>query len=1607
MALVYDTIEMQDRTHKNPSLINKIDNSAPPIPLSSDSNIDLLNLVSSPTNSPLPSESADNFQFIGSFIPPPISQGDWSDPVQVVDAIENNEFLRRLSSVFPLEDFENEEFLNPIHENDEEQPEAGGFDVSGSDDESGSDASEGSESSSEDEYISQHPALRSRRRRTKGTLKSRLTARTMSIAPSEILDDIMEYTEQPSYLERFMYGDTPGRKFESPEFDELISQDIVVDEELRIIITGYRQPIVKLAGYWLSFIVSGGIVGLLCYWMPNLYLWFTAVKSKLSSSKIIFVESYWGQKSVEKIESVDFHGDLEEIFPDIDSENPGFPVKTKISSFRAFDYRNYRFIFNTKTGKFQTMNKWKDNAWNRIDNLLQGIRNSETVQKREEIFGPNVIDIKEKSDFTLMVEEVLHPFFVFQIASIILWSMDDYYYYATCIFVVSVASMLITLIETKQTMKKLREMSRFTCDVFALRNNEWIKLSSEELVPGDLVLISNSNKILPCDALLLDGSCIINESMLTGESIPISKSPLTDEDLQDFDIGLEDPTNSQITRFFLHSGTKVIRVRNGNRQDLKSLASPTLSSNRQTSELHGAIAMVVRTGFNTTKGTLIRSMLYPRPNNFEFYRDSFRFIGVLTMIAGIGFVIASWQFILRGVHLKTVIIRAMDLITIVVPPALPATLLIGTSFAIERLKKIAIFCVSPQKVNVCGTLDIICFDKTGTLTEEGLDVLGFQFTVPNIKQSQDLMNLEDFASTRFSRLYNQVDDMIIPKSTTSPESEFERRRPKTRTNSYKLAITSNGKLNGAAEFQMPFPPDIPDFDSRAFTNFPPLPPHDDKSEFPYPLITCAMATCHSIKVVDGELIGDPLDIKMFEFTKWTIEEDEPASSSHQNLSRQNSTGTGSSGLVTMVVRPPGETFDLNRSFDGDVSEKVYTEFGVIRQFDFVSGLRRMGVVVRRLKLSSDIVNGEVEKGANKDMEFFVKGAPEVIKSICRADSIPANYDELLSHYAKSGYRVIALAWRVLSNISWIRVLRLSRSEVEKDLYFLGFVVFENKLKPQTTVVINQLNYARMKPVMCTGDNLLTAISVGKECGIVDGSSKVFSGRLIDFGYGDGNKEIVWEDQSDVESKWTLDSLSLEPIKLPNLDEDKRQQNVEQRDTSQPVVTFPNTIPSLLNDDNAQTWQETIDNYALAMTGDVFHHLLEFAPLDCLRRALIKGVIYARMSPEQKQQLVERLQEIGYCVGFCGDGANDCGALRSADVGLSLSEAEASVAAPFTTRQTELDCVPTLIQEGRAALVTSFACFQFMALYSIIQFTSVSILYYVGSNLGDLQFLFIDLAIIIPVASCMGYSKSYPKLHPKPPTAKLVSRKVLTSLILQIIVQIAIQFFSVYWVRKRVWYSRPDTDVEKRIFKCFENEFVFLVSCFQYIIVAVIVSTGPPYRENIWKNVPFVLTSLALTVVTIILVSFPIPIVSNLLDLMDIPLEGRMMILFIGLINLIFSLIVDKLCVPVISKLIDVLGLEILANQAPKTINDDDNKEDDEEDKVQRRKSNGWLIWGRNNGEDDLEQQQPLIEESYINSVKEKIWVERNERISWAKRERWRREGKLYKIVMHDFQKKSK
>ena len=118
--------------------------------------------------------------------------------------------------------------------------------------------------------------------------------------------------------------------------------------------------------------------------------------------------------------------------------------------------------------------------------------------------------------------------------------------------------------------------------------------------------------------------------------------------------------------------------------------------------------------------------------------------------------------------------------------------------------------------------------------------------------------------------------------------------------------------------------------------------------------------------------------------------------------------------------------------------------------------------------------------------------------------------------------------------------------------------------------------------------------------------------------------------------------------------------------------------------------------------------------------LVQGKVFARMSPDEKHELIEKLQSIDYTCGFCGDGANDCGALKAADVGISLSEAEASVAAPFTSKLKNVVAIPNIIRQGRCTLVATIQMYKILALNCLISAYSLSVLYLDGIKFGDGQ-----------------------------------------------------------------------------------------------------------------------------------------------------------------------------------------------------------------------------------------------------------------------------------------------
>jgi cation-transporting ATPase 13A2 len=982
----------------------------------------------------------------------------------------------------------------------------------------------------------------------------------------------------------------------------------------------------------------------------------------------------------------------------------------------CFEFKLFKYIYDTSLENFVALKfAFKTTQETLHSHFLNGLSSDEvTFQKK--VFGVCDLNIEVDGVFKLLLKEVTNPFYVFQVFSIALWYSNSYSKFATIIVVTTIISLIVSIYETRSNLLNIQRMAKYSCDVNVYRFNaagerEQMKISSRELVPGDLLEIPEDGLALPCDIILMNGVVILNEAMLTGESTPIIKTGLPNTNNQ------FDPNADK--KYIIYAGTKVIQKRTYNADKV--------------------LGIVESIGFNTEKGNLIRQILFPVDTEYKFQKDSVRYILFMAFLSAIGFSISIPFYIKNGFDVGMIIERGLDLVTTTVPPSLPACLGIGISYALSRLKSFGIFCINRERVNVAGRVNLICFDKTGTLTEDHLDIFGFR----PIKLSQGLFVFDSFRDTLTSLCEESV-GYYKEKMMTGDSSD------KTR---------------------------------------------EVKNLF----IEC-IASCHSITAVDGKLIGDPIDIQMFNASGWQLSE---------NLTNRDNYDS----LISAYVRPPGEPEFTDNMVSSSNDQGTHYEVGIVKRFDFSSKLQRMSVITKNIK--------------EPHFKIFCKGSPEKIRELCRPDTIPSNFNDILNTYTTKGLRVLAVATKSVK-MDFVQCQKVHREFVESNMIFIGLLVVQNKLKPETSPSIQTLHDASYKMVMATGDNILTAISVAKECLLINGDVPIWTCELVN----EGNvSQLSWnlletfkdkedvaeqffeeiEKEHDYESHFLAESFEMKRkgSKHKSMIENIEEGKIEDPDAAGLYVDIDNSPMNITTSRR--------DKIVIAITGTTFEKIYRLRNkyvatkneslkvyYDTFRLVLQHGYIFARMAPEHKTILVESFKQEQFTVAMCGDGANDCGALRAADVGVSLSIEEASIAAHFTSNKADISCLIKLFREGKNSLVSSIQTFKYMMIYSLIQFTSVTILNVFNSYLTDNQFLVPDLFIIFPLAILIARTSAYHKLTHHQPTGALISIPIVSSILIQTTIQIIIQYGASLLVQQQPWYKNECYLVDEAVNPCLDN-----------------------------------------------------------------------------------------------------------------------------------------------------------------------------------------------------------
>lgn len=355
--------------------------------------------------------------------------------------------------------------------------------------------------------------------------------------------------------------------------------------------------------------------------------------------------------------------------------------------------------------------------------LSEGLRSEKEINHLIHHYGENTFDIPVPTFGELFQEHAVAPFFVFQIFCVGLWCLDEFWYYSLFTLFMLVAFESTVVWQRQRTLTEFRGMSIKPYSLFAYRCEKWTEIMSDKLLPGDLVSVGRTKEDsgVACDMVLLSGTAIVNEAMLSGESTPLLKDSIVLRP-GSAPIEIEGLDKNSI----LYGGTKVLQITHNTANPDEAILSnkngvPTPPDN-------GGLAVVTRTGFETSQGSLVRTMIYSTERVSANNAEALLFILFLLVFA----IAASWyvwtEGVIRDRKRSKLLLDCVLIVTSVVPPELPMELSLAVNTSLAALSKYAIYCTEPFRIPFAGRVDICCFDKTGTLTGEDLVVEGIAGT---------------------------------------------------------------------------------------------------------------------------------------------------------------------------------------------------------------------------------------------------------------------------------------------------------------------------------------------------------------------------------------------------------------------------------------------------------------------------------------------------------------------------------------------------------------------------------------------------------------------------------------------------------------------------------------------------------------------------------------------------------------------------------------------------------------------------------------------------------------------------------------------------------------
>ena len=884
------------------------------------------------------------------------------------------------------------------------------------------------------------------------------------------------------------------------------THEVLEDIKLRSI-TSWRKSKTKFLKNLIYNILTFGILHIISLFKPNLYLKLYCYPWPAKECDFFLVENIYGEltlctkihKKAKNNNDINFSSDLSKdniVSSSIMNHNNKFDNYLIKNLTYSFKYKSVTYEYKEDTNEIVPVYMNISKMTNRriFNYFSEGLSNEKIVNKFQERYGKNEYHIYLGIIYFYFLRIELPYLILVILIGLIELGLKDYVSILSKYLIISI----ILILEYQITKRVVYDIysKEYTLDgeKYKLKvkrkhkliqdSNFYYEIKNCDLLPGDIIFLKE-NDLVPCDCLILEGECIVNESNSTG-SLDIFKKTSLENSNDQFSYEM-----NKIS--ILYHGMKIIK---------------TFSKSNE-----GYISVLcINTGPNTYKANQYSNVLYLLERKKE-YREMYELLGEkrkqmliwITIIFLVSILLAVVYYIIldpepldfKDSNTKKLLFAIT--VRIFCKSFMPGYFLTNSIILIlgvYHLKKENVHCFEKSKLLSSSTIDTIFFSKTGTLCESNFEINGYHPIHINPHKSNNI-SYRTYKVSQYKEMNSQLlqyyKNYLYRVQSNSLNYEFNLR--------HGLKLEHNrltlDKIN------------------------------KESCEYTTLFLECLLS-CNNIERFNNEIFGNSIETEIFKNMRWDMKAYNSNGSDidlNEDISKNKSVNKKEfkGQKIGYLDRSKNDIYPNNyykitesvKNENGPQSKPIKKRLNskyYMEQTKKSSNSNSSEPKIAKNCIRNDISqshinsyklriykrfikNGTLNSSAivynfiTKELRFMTKGNPEDVLDKCDPGSIPDNFDKIVSLYRRNGFIIIICASKII-NIDDYNDSN-SYEEYMNDLTFCGFVTLKNKLKKEVLNAIKDLRQFGCNLIITTGDNVFNSLSVGFDSHIIE-NKNIFS-----------------------------------------------------------------------------------------------------------------------------------------------------------------------------------------------------------------------------------------------------------------------------------------------------------------------------------------------------------------------------------------------------------------------------------------------------------------------------------------------------------------------------------